>query len=39
LPDEILIEAFPEKIKIYKYVDGNPIIIVLDIQKNIAYLG
>lgn len=38
LPDEILFGAYPLKIKMYKYVDGNPTIIVLDIQENRAYL-
>jgi len=38
LPDEMLFEAYPLKIKMYKYVDGNPTIIVLDMQENKAYL-
>lgn len=38
LPDEILFETYPVKIKMYKYVDENPTIIVLDMQENKAYL-
>ena len=37
LPDETLFEASPLKIKIYKYVDSNPTIIVLNMQENKAY--
>jgi len=37
LHDEILVIARPTKISLYKYVDGNPCIDVLDLENKNAY--
>lgn len=39
LPDEVVFKAQPLKIKVYKYLDGVPTIIVLNVTESSVHLG